>query len=77
MKHFDVQCKAYVWEEKLHFLTGKNDGKVSLRGYMHTNWPQARADTAQLLLGESHSSLSAWKKSFLMRAHPGHKDGAK
>ena len=26
--------------EKLHFLTGKNDGKVSLRGYMHTNWPQ-------------------------------------
>ena len=25
----------------MHFLR-KNDGKASLRGYMHTNWPQQK-----------------------------------
>ena len=28
----------------MHFLRKKNDGKASLRGYMHTNWPQQKGE---------------------------------
>lgn len=42
-------------QEKVHFLRGtKNDGKASLRGYMHTNWPQQRGSLSQTRRG--------WKK---------------
>ena len=28
----------------MHFLRKKTDGKASLRGYMHTNWPQQKGE---------------------------------
>ena len=37
-------------QEKVHFLRKKNDGKASLRGYMHTNWPQQKGGEEKRVL---------------------------
>ena len=47
-------------QEKVHFLRGtKNDGKASLRGYMHTNWPQQRGS-----LSNKKGVKKAYRKLF-------------
>ena len=54
-------------QEKVHFLRGtKNDGKASLRGYMHTNWPQQRGS----LLKQEEGVKKAYRKLFFFETKP-------